>query len=172
MQKFENLPKNMQKHVNSAGDFKLPDHKHLNSKECQTILQRKVPAHVVKWDHECHQLTSRRSSGSQRMLRYLLKLSSNTFYAELQQEIDVLKQEKKALEESLSTPTINRPNENQNLSRTSIDSELDSHLSICNSDSLTDTEIIRKHVSFQKNAATNYSINDCREYMIFIDLKV
>ncbi|KAL7043675.1 hypothetical protein ACKWTF_001619 [Chironomus riparius] len=88
----------MQKHVNSAGDFKLPDHKHLNSKECQTILQRKVPEHVVKWDHECHQLTSRRSSGSQRMLRYLLKLSSNTFYAELQQEIDVLKQEKKALE--------------------------------------------------------------------------
>ncbi|KAL7043680.1 hypothetical protein ACKWTF_001621 [Chironomus riparius] len=63
--------------------------------------------------------------------------------------------------ESLSTPTINRPNENQNLSRTSIDSELDSHLSICNSDSLTDNEIIRKHVSFQKNAATNYSINDC-----------
>ena len=74
--------------------------------------------------------------------------------------------------QSLSAPTISRPHEIPQSSETSIDSELNYHLPTSNSDSLTDTEIIRKHVSFQKNAATNYSINDCREYMNFIVLKV
>jgi len=43
-----------------------------------------------------------RSSGNQSMLRYLLKLLNNTFYATLQHEIDVLKKEKKALEDEFT----------------------------------------------------------------------
>lgn len=72
---------------------------------------------------------------------------------------------------STSAPIISRPDEVQQLSKISMDSELNYQLPISNSDIFTDTEILNKNALFQKNVATNYSINDCREYINFIVLK-
>lgn len=74
--------------------------------------------------------------------------------------------------QSISAPIISRPDEVQQLSKISTDSELNYQLPISNSVILTDTEILNKIALFQKTVATNYSINDCREYINFIVLKI
>ena len=43
-----------------------------------------------------------RAKGDQSTLRYLLKLSNNTFYATLKHEIDTLKKEKQSLQDELT----------------------------------------------------------------------
>ena len=68
----ENLSNKLRKDIKSAGDFNdaskeisenLFDHKHLNSKECQTIWQAQTSAHELKrvsTHDECHHLVGRR----------------------------------------------------------------------------------------------------------------
>jgi hypothetical protein len=72
--------------------------------------------------------------------------------------------------QSVSAPIISRPDIDPQLSKIAIDSELNFQLPY-SSDILTDTEILSKDASFQKNITSNYSINDCREYINFIALK-
>ena len=43
-----------------------------------------------------------RAKGDQSTLRYLLKLSNNTFYATLKHEIDALKKEKQIVQDELT----------------------------------------------------------------------
>ena len=67
---------------------------------------------------------------------------------------------------SVSAPSIKTIDTVKNLTKSSKDSELSSQLSISTSGFLSDPEILNKNVSFQKTAATNYSIKDCSEYNI------